>query len=550
MLPYLQFGGTTATLARRVRLVLRTNANRKLLIGAKTSYSGAEIASTIVQLEQALSMQSAKHRRIGILLPNSPEAAALILATLALEHIPVVLDVGMAKSKLESQLQRMHLDALVIQADLYPGILVPCLVLRPGASGFSREATEDFGNDLANLTVTHHLHKARPSTAVVLYTSGSSGEPKGVQLSASGIIYTVDTLKKYFKLDKQTVSTCVLPLCHTMGLNTQFLPTFFAGGVCVFHRSATNLRRIYSRILESQGTFVGLIAELLGYCLNEKHKFHLPAAESVQHVQLAGGLIRESHLAIARELFPNAVLHKGYGLTEAIRVAMISSRDPKFYEDNAGYVLPGQAVKILDQDFQELPPGSVGNVYVRGPNLMLGYDESVTEMPDVVNGFLSTGDLGEISTDGILQIYGRHDSIFKVKGKRVSGKEIERAAREALGIATQNILCLPIDCDKRGVRPVLFMEMSPVDTYQFLTERKGVFETELKDKLKDSMKTPKDIYLVPRFPRTTSGKIRSCRLRDYVRQEERRSDLGVDGQGFRFYLVPPKKRGLAIRTIS
>ena len=516
-------------LADRVLSVLEENADKVILSGISARYTGGDVLSRVQKVKPVFQILSRKRGRVGILIPNSPGAAMAILTTIALGRVPVILDASLRRERIEKMLPKMNLDFLIVSAAAYPELAAPCSMIKMNMSGglVSLETRKiQWGS--ANLP--------RPGTALILYTSGSSGEPKGVQLSAQGISYTVDTLISYFGLDSSAISTCVLPLCHTMGLNTQFLPTFFAGGSCVFHQSSLSLRKIYRRIIESKGTFVGLISELIQFCYDEKLRRGVEPATLVEHVQIAGGIIRDEHLRMARELFPNAKIHKGYGQTEAIRISMISSDDPSFLFDTAGLSLAGQEVEVRDPEGNLLAPGELGEIHVRGPNVMLGYDNSV-DMPQICDGFLNTGDIGLKTENGALTIHGRADSIFKMKGERVSGREIENAVR-SVGEDFRDVKCLPVECKTRGVRPVLFVEMPAERMAVFLREKKTTFERGLKSKLNDTMKIPKDVFLLARFPRTTNGKLRQSVLAELSLQRDRLSDLGVDALGFQFFMVP------------
>ncbi len=145
-------------------------------------------------------------------------------------------------------------------------------------------------------------------------------------------VYVIDYLIELFRLGPETLAAVTLPLHHTMGLNTQFLPTVLAGGRSLILATRLGLGKTYRNILESRATFVSLFADILGPLATEKNRRGLPAASSVTQVQLAGGMIQSRHLDAVRELFPAAGLHKGYGLTEAIRVSMNDDTDPRFAE--------------------------------------------------------------------------------------------------------------------------------------------------------------------------------------------------------------------------
>ena len=169
-----------------------------------------------------------------------------------------------------------------------------------------------------------------PETGIILFTSGSLGEPKAVQLGRTGLLYLVDSLIEYFQLGRETQATITLPIFHTMALNTQFFPTFLAGGVCEFINTELSMGKLYRHISNSNGNFIALIGDMLKFCLEEKQKRNLTPAYNVQNIQLSGGITRQEHLEWASELFPNARIHKGFGLTECIRISMISSLSAKF----------------------------------------------------------------------------------------------------------------------------------------------------------------------------------------------------------------------------
>jgi long-chain acyl-CoA synthetase len=390
----------------------------------------------------------------------------------------------------------MKLEILIVSKGAYPSLNGPChiiyLDMRGKISGIQKQGKRI------------RPESPHPDSALILYTSGSEGEAKGVILSQGAIEYTVRYLIDYFSLQPSTNSACLLPLSHTMGLNTQFLPSFFAGGTSLFYETSLILNQVYRRLIESEADFVGLTSDLINLCHAEKERRRLDPAVKIQHVQIAAGIIRKSHLEMARKIFPNATIHKGYGLTEAIRVSMINSKDPKFELDSAGYLLPGQQVRILDSNGQQVPPNTIGKIYIKGPNIMLGYD-NLDNPSRMKNGYLNTGDLGAVTADNRLVIHGRHDSIFKVNGERVSCREIENAV-QAVYAKFKNVQCIPLEF-KDGLRPIVFIEAKTGLALNFLSNGKYVFERQLIRILKMNIKVPKTILFIDQFPRALNGKI-------------------------------------------
>jgi long-chain acyl-CoA synthetase len=512
-------------LSDRIFCNIRNYSDKILLSDESVSFTGSGIFAFIQEIKRNIDFFSRKRSRIGILVPNSAVLAVSILAVLALGRIPVILSPSARREKVESLLPKLNLDFLIVSKAAYPELISPCSFIHINMSGRMTLINKN------EVTRSHNL--PREGTSIILYTSGSEGEPKGAQLSESGINYTINYLIDYFNLNGSAVSACIMPLCHTMGLTTQFLPTFFAGGRCIFFDISMSLGIIYRQIIRSECTFVGLITEFLQLCFEEKNCRVLEPALKVQHIQISGGHIREDHLRKAMLLFPNASVHKGYGLTEAVRVATISNGDPKFFSNAAGYILPGQDVQIRDKRGNILPFNSIGRIYVRGPNVMLGYDDDIHDFPGI-DDFLDTGDLGSLTPDNCLFIHGRYDSIFKINGERVSGCEIENAAR-FISPYFREVKCQFLEHNGR-VRPVLFVELYPVRSENIFTELTPGFRKVLLKRLNSKLKMPDEIYFMRNFPRTYNGKIRNKYLQDIVKNQSAEY-LGKDGS-LRFFTVP------------
>jgi acyl-CoA synthetase (AMP-forming)/AMP-acid ligase II len=520
----------TNNLSDRIFCTIRNYSEKILLSDESVSFTGADIFAFINKINQNISIFSQKRSRIGILIPNSAVLAVSILSVLALGRIPVILSPSARREKVESFLLKLDLDFLIVSKAAYPELLSPCSFVHINMSG---------GMTLIKrkeVTKSHNL--PREGTSVILYTSGSEGEPKGVQLSEVAINYTINYFISYFRLNEAVVSACIMPLYHAMGLNSQFLPMFFAGAKSVFFEISMSLGKIYRQIIHSESTFVKLIPEFLQLCFEEKSRRGLDPVLKVQHIQIAGGHIREDHLRKAMLLFPNAIVHKGYGLTEALSVSMINSGDPKFFCNTEGYVLPGQDVKVLDEAGNTLPPDIIGKIYVKGPNVMIGYDNDNYDS-QINDGFLNTGDLGLLTSDNRLCIKGRHDSIFKILGKRISGREIEDTAR-SISPYFRDVKCLPLE-DSGRVRTVLFVELYPVQTENIFLELKTGFRKALRKRLNNKLKMIGDIYLMGNFPRTYNGKVCNKTLMNIVKGENTEY-LGKDG-GLRFFLLSEDMSG-------
>ena len=251
-------------LSDRIFCTIRNYSEKILLSDESVSFTGADIFAFINKINQNISIFSQKRSRIGILIPNSAVLAVSILSVLALGQIPVILSPSARREKVESFLPKLNLDFLIVSKAAYPELLSPCSFVHVNMSGGMTLIKRN------EVTKSHNL--PREGTSIILYTSGSEGEPKGVQISEVAINYTIDYFISYFRLNESVVSACIMPLYHAMGLNSQFLPIFFAGGKSVFFEISMSLGKIYRQIIQSESTFVKLIPEFLQLCFEEKSR--------------------------------------------------------------------------------------------------------------------------------------------------------------------------------------------------------------------------------------------------------------------------------------
>lgn len=487
----------------RLKEAMHQHSTRVLIADDCGAWTGSELELRMAPLIKILENHTLPGSRVGICFPNWGVQAFAILATIVGGRVPVILSHTDVVNNPNQWLKQTHLSLLISSEEL-------CIaeMHRLPLIGLDRDLNIKI-NNLKNQT-SSRLHDIvyRPpaGTALMLYTSGSVGVPKGVYVPAAGLLETAEHLIAYFALNEKTVSPVVLPVCHSMALNTQFFPTFLAGGKCYFWNSRLGINRVFRTISGLEGKFVSLIGEVLRTCWEEKARKNLEPVLSVEHVQLAGGMILPQHIQMAKDLFPNAVIHKGYGLTEAIRVTMINHHDPDFNSNIVGRPLGFQQVEVRTPDGKQADANVTGQIFVRGPNVMLGFCGSTVDHLDE-RGFLATGDLGFFNAKGQLGIIGRTDSIFKINGVRVSGIEIEQIAR-GLSPLVSDVKSIAVDDVRRmGTKVVLFLEIAADLQEEFFQDHFETFRMDLWDGLRPLPYFPRDIVVLDRFPRTTNGKL-------------------------------------------
>lgn len=497
-------------ISNRLVETLKRFPKNTLLADDCGKWSGEELEQHMRPLLKIIQTYTLPGSRVGICFPNWAVQGFAILTTIIANRVPVILSHADVISAPDQWLKQPQLSMLIASEEL-----AIAEMHRLPLVGLNR-MLEIKINNLKNQRVSllrDILWIPPRGTALMLYTSGSMGTPKGVFVPAEGLMQTADYLISYFDLHEKTVSPIVLPVCHSMALNTQFFPTFLAGGTSYFWNSRLGINRVYRTILSINGRFVSLIGEVLRTCWEEKRRKDLEPAESVEHVQLAGGLIVPQHIQMAKELFPNATVHKGYGLTEAIRVTMINDQDPDFTTNVVGHPLPFQEIEIRRESGKQCVPFEVGQVFVKGPNVLLGISGKRGSVVDS-RGFLATGDLGFLNMRGQLGVVGRIDSLFKINGNRVSGIEIEKIAR-SLSAMVRDVKCIAVEDSRRiGSKVVLFLEV-PIDLQEtFFQKHLQDFRQALWESLRKLPYFPRDIVVLERFPRTSNGKLQIQALHD------------------------------------
>jgi long-chain acyl-CoA synthetase len=325
-----------------------------------------------------------------------------------------------------------------------------------------------------------------PRVGLVLFTSGSSGPPKGVLLSRQGLEANVEAILSYLPVRQHPRTAVVLPLGYSYALVGQVLTTLRAGGTLLLlgdlpypPLQLEAMARLEAGGLSSVPTSLRLLSQA--------------AAESdrkppLGYLASAGAPLGAKALQAMRAAFPGALMFNQYGLTEASpRVSAISDAEPEFARGSVGRPLPGIQVRAGDD----------GEIRVRGPSVMLGYldDPEATARVLSADGELRTGDVGRVE-NGYLWVEGRADGVVKSGGERVSLEEVAAAARACAGVAEASVVAVPDDL--LGARLVAFVEAAEAAV--------PAVRKALRESLPPA-KRPQRIVALEKLPRLPSGKI-------------------------------------------
>jgi len=291
----------------------------------------------------------------------------------------------------------------------------------------------------------------REKCAEIIFTSGSTGKPKGVMISHKNLIANTSSIVEYLQLTSDDRMLVVLPFYYCYGLS--LLHTHLrVGGSIVFNNSFIFLGGVLKTLIDYKCTGFAGVPSHFQILLRKSDSFKQTKFPDLKYVTQAGGKLAPIFIDEFREAHPEVRFIVMYGQTEA--TARLSWLPPEVYERRKGSMgkgIPGVELKVVNEKGESIKPGETGEVIARGDNIMMGYfaDEEGTKNA-IRNGWLYTGDLGTVDEDGYIYLTARSKEIIKVRGKRISPKEIEAV-----------ILALPevIDCTIEGIEDEIEGEM-------------------------------------------------------------------------------------------
>jgi acyl-[acyl-carrier-protein]-phospholipid O-acyltransferase / long-chain-fatty-acid--[acyl-carrier-protein] ligase len=411
-------------------------------------------------------------KMVGILLPPSIPGALVNWAALLLGKVPINLNYTSSNESLASCAKQCELKTVVTSRQFLekvpvqpPGELIYAedLALNPGI--VEKIAALLAAKLLPARLLEMFLGVSRPAslgdTATIVFSSGSTGEPKGVVLSHFNLASNVEQLEQVFHLHDGDRILGILPFFHSFGFTgTLCLPPLAGIGV-VFHVSPLDAQVIGA--LVSKYTVTMLLSTPT--FLNSYARRCPPEAFGSLRIVMAGAEKLPERVAQAFEDHFGIRPLEGYGCTECSPVVAVNTYDFRaayFRQVGAkrgtiGHPLPGVGVRILDPESGEsLPVDKPGLLLVRGPNVMVGYLNRPEKTAEVLqDGWYNTGDIATVDEDGFLRITDRLSRFSKIGGEMVPHIRVEEKLHELLQADGQILAVTAIPDEKKGERLVV-----------------------------------------------------------------------------------------------
>lgn len=455
--------------------------------------------------------------RVAVYLENSVEAVISIFAILKAGGVFLTINPTTKADKLAYILNNCRAKGIVMPGSKMASMMAALASILPlqavwlvGPSGdeplLSNRSVVSFDVALKNLDLSVESLPKKCidiDLAALIYTSGSTGRPKGVMLTHLNIVSAATSITTYLENTCNDVILNVLPLSFDYGLY-QVLMAFKIGGTIVLERSFTYPYEIIKTIARENITGLPIVPTISAVLLQlDLLTVDLP---SLRYITNTAAALPTEHIRQLRDLFPNVKIYSMYGLTECKRVSYLPPDQIDTRPTSVGRGMPNEEVFIVDEDGRRVPPGIIGELVVRGSNVMKGYWELPDETdkmlkPGLLPGerVLYTGDLFRMDEDGYLYFFGRRDDIIKTRGEKVSPREIEEVLYAIEGISEAAVIGLPDQVLGQAIRAVVTLrEGARVTEQEVLRHCAARLE---------SFMVPQSVIFQASLPKTASGKI-------------------------------------------
>jgi acyl-CoA synthetase (AMP-forming)/AMP-acid ligase II len=450
-------------------------------------------------------------KTIGVMCRNHRGFIEAVVAANRIGTDVLLLNTSFAGPALAEVVAREGADTVVYDEE-FTDIVDRALADRPDAKRIVAWTDNPSDHDVAvekliNAHAGQQPKRATEKPRTVLLTSGTTGAPKGARMTSGEVGALKSILDRTPWRAEETV-VVVAPMFHAWGFSQLI---FAASMACtIVTRRKFDPEVTLELIDRHRATGLAVVPVMFDRIMDlpdDVRKRY--SCRSLRFAAASGSRMRPDVVTAFMDEFGDVIVNN-YNATEAGLIASATPEDLRAAPDTAGRPAPGTEIRILDQDFKEVPIGEVGHIYVRSSTLFEGYTSGSTK--DFHEGFMASGDMGYLDGDGRLFVVGRDDEMIVSGGENVYPIEVEKTLAAHPEVAEASVL--GVDDAQYGQRLAAFVVLAP-----------GASATpdSLKQHVRENLanyKVPREIVVLDELPRSSTGKI----LRN-----ELRAKVGADG---------------------
>lgn len=404
---------------------------------SRRSWSYRKLAEQVASLGAALALDGVQPGdRVSLLLPNVPEFAAAYFGVLQAGAVVNPVNTRLAPPEIAHILNDAGTQTVIVHdqygrtvMDLWHSGQLPRLRTVVWAGGNTPEGAvpwEMFVSSGANAPLRRPDWPLAPEDlAVIMYTSGTTGKPKGAMMRHRQVVFNAASCQWAFGYQEEDIQLVAVPLFHVTGLNSQLVAGVAAGSTLVLLREYSRAAALAALVEEQVNVFVGVptmfVLLLMTPGLDEADLSRL------RTLAYAGAPMAVDTIRRLKERFPGVRCHNFYGLTETSSITTAHPDEAALERPaSVGLPAPGTELMVVGEDGQPLGPDQIGELWVRGPQVVAGYwrapEKTAATMGD---GWLRTGDVARIDADGFVYILDRQKDVIIRGGEKVYSKEVE-----------------------------------------------------------------------------------------------------------------------------
>ena len=343
--------------------------------------------------------------------------------------------------------------------------------------------------------------------ADILFTTGTTGAPKGVALSYLNLSAAANNINSFIKNTPDDVELLALPVSHSFGLG-RMRCSLSKGATVVMLGTFANVKQFFGEMKRCHATMFAMVPASWGFIKKMSGKYIGKFADQLKFIEIGSSFMPIEDKELLMELLPNTRICMHYGSTEASRSAFMEFHSCKDNLMTAGHASPNCDIKIFSIEGKPLPIGEEGEVCVKGDHVTCSYWNETPERfaSDFYEGYFRTGDCAMMDADGNIYLKSRIKEMINVGGKKVAPMEVEDILNTISGV--KESACIGIPDPNKVLGEVV---------KAFVVAEDGITDEDIMNQLRPKLevyKLPIAIERIDAIPKTTSGKIQRLSLKN------------------------------------